>query len=231
VSVRGLIVASLVPCVASAGCGEVAAAPADAAACVAPSSTAVQVISVPGADGGAPRDAAADVVRAADATTQADAVTDAALPTDAQLSVPALAACVGGSYVFAVDASQWFPTVSGPQSVTGATGSWSASILSGSFLEVVVDGATTWSLQATSNSVVGQWIGLGTYSIDGSNLPRLGISIADSSCVQGSPSGTFTIVEYAASPGDQATVSRLLLWFDLSCPGQGELTGCVSYGR
>ncbi len=155
---------------------------------------------------------------------------DAGPVFDAPSDVAELQPCLGGSYVFYVDGVN-YPGIVGPMSVTGADGTWSAQIFGGTDIVVFVTSAVThWELNAMSGPSAPGGLMPGTYQIttarDG---PQLGVLVDGGACPS-PPTGTFTIGELAPLGADQGFATKLLLWFELTCNGQGSLRGCVAYG-
>jgi hypothetical protein len=160
-----------------------------------------------------------------------DSTTAVPVLLDAALDAAEIAPCLAGGYVFYADGESGYPGVNGPQIVTGASGTWSAGLTSGVLLQVQILGAPgKWALTAYAPA----GFRLGTYQTQpaGGNTggPWIQISANVGGCTN-PPTGSFTVVELVAGASDQASVTRLLLSFDLTCGGRGTLRGCVSFGN
>ena len=155
---------------------------------------------------------------------------DAGGASDAALDVAELAPCQPGGYVFYVDGENGYSGISGPMKITDADGTWSAELVSGSVMILKVAGIAAWGLTASSDFTHGSYIAPGTYPSTGSNTGSWMQVQADGGGCNGLPTGAFTIVDVQSTGGDQATVTKLAMWFELTCNDAGALRGCVRYG-
>jgi hypothetical protein len=145
-----------------------------------------------------------------------------------------LAPCAQGGYVFYTDAEGAYPGLLGPETVTGATGSWAAEIASGGYLQLrVFVGDSEWALAASVSPGVFQ---VGTYT-SGEGQTFLQVATPTATMPQGTgftntPVGSFGITELVANVNeDEAPVTQLRMWFDVTTPEMGSIRGCVSYGN
>lgn len=145
----------------------------------------------------------------------ADAASDAPAP---------LVPCLGQSYLMYVNGPN------GPQWISGAEGTWSAGLTSGTILSVKIDADNSWGVTAGSDSANGSFIEAGsTYTSNpGNNFPYIQALVDGGGCQQ-LPQGSFTIVDLTDTGGDQAIVKQVLLWFDVTCLDAG-VSGCLAYG-
>lgn len=186
-----------------------------------------------------PFDHDASATGANDATVEPDAQVEDLDATNADADagpfvlpdVAELAPCQNDDYIFYVDGTD-YPGIDGSAQVTGAQGTWAAGLTNEAFLQVSAIVGQTWTVVAFSDWYQGQSLTPGTYWSVGADKPGATIQIgaAGAGCPT-TPVGTFTIVALDAPSGDQVDVSRVALWFDVSCMGQGSLRGCVRYGN
>jgi hypothetical protein len=178
-------------------------------------------------------DAGTDALTITDSDVTLDAVVVDGAPLEAGVAWPhgaldaaALAPCLDAGYLFYVD-SQGYGGLHGVGRITGAEGTWSASVGSLPALLVDVHAAARWAV-----SVVLANPPLHAGTVYHTSLPTAGIEVVvdGGSCgADMGPTGSFSPVELVGSDSNQ--LMRLLLWFDLQCPDAGALTGCVSYGN
>jgi hypothetical protein len=169
------------------------------------------------------RDAARDV--ATDESDASDGFDAAGL--DAAQAAP----CLAGGDVFYVEGSGGYPGIDGGMSVDGSVGTWSGRVVSETFLQLDVHGHGDWVFAAGGDVQKGIPIGPGSFVSTGDDhgiFAQVGVDGTGCSAV---PTGPFTIADFATTGGDQASLTRLLAWFALECPGAGTVRGCVSYGR
>jgi len=143
-------------------------------------------------------------------------------------SIPQMAACLASPYEIQVVAND-YGGLNGPYGVDGTQGTWSGRLTSEAIMQLDVAAGAGWSLAAASD--LSQALKPGTYSVPGPDgrFPYASLKVDGGGC-QGSPSGTFTIVDIGSTGSDQASLTRLAAWFDFSCGG-GRLTGCVRYAE
>jgi hypothetical protein len=171
-------------------------------------------------------------MRYADTNADEDAGQDAGLdvPADASSDVTELGPCLGAPYAIYADGENGYSGFTGPTSIAAPEGTWSAGLSSGTFLTLTIVGQPDWQIVASSGINAIHGLRRGTYTSGGQTAgPYLQIGMTESGCRE-IPRGTFTIDELVSTGGDQADVTRLLMWFDLQCAG-GSVTGCASYGR
>ncbi len=182
-----------------------------------PSNTGVPVVQTPG--------------RGSDAGVDAGADFDAALA-----SAPELLPCIHRGYLFSVDESGGDSGIQGHSEIDERRGTWGGAATSESSFQLnVVTKSSAWVVSFMSDFVHGQYLAPGMYVIadppgGGARLPSFQVE-ADGKACPSLPTGTVTIAEFASTYGDQAYVTRLLLGFRMTCGKQGEIHGCVSYGR
>ena len=139
----------------------------------------------------------------------------------------ALAPCQSGGDVFYVNPQGGFAGLSGPIAVTSASGTWAVGLPGGGPLlqaEVTDSNMAPWQLVMETASFAP-----GTYTSSGTDLITPWIQVeANGVACSGVPTGTFSIVSIDA-PNDQ--LQKVVVGFDLACPGGGTLTGCMSYAQ
>jgi hypothetical protein len=135
--------------------------------------------------------------------------------------VDLLAPCAAGGNVIYVDAEGSFGELSGPTMITGALGTWSAGTYS--LFQMSVTDIVPWQIDAELDSYVP-----GTYTSSGDAhiAPWIQLEANGTGCTSGIPTGTFTI---ATLEGNGVDITKLLMSFDLACPGLGTLRGCASF--
>jgi hypothetical protein len=172
---------------------------------------------MPGPDAGVPsRDAGRDAPEAFDAAG-----------IDASQAMP----CLAGDDVFYVVGDGGYPGISGTMSVDGSVGTWSGSDDGEMVLQLSVQEHGSWAFAAGGDVIKGIPLAVGSYVSTGDDHSIYAQVEAASGGCPAVPTGSFTIAELASSGGDQASLTRLLAWFDLACPAGGTVKGCVSYGR
>jgi hypothetical protein len=140
------------------------------------------------------------------------------------LDAAPLAPCLDAGYLFHVD-SHGYAGLHGVANITGADGTWSASLTSGSILVVDVLAAARWAVSVWLMNA--PWQAGIVYK---ASLPSTGIQVIvdGGGCTSDmGTTGSFSPVELVGS----SQITRLLFWFDLQCPDAGTVTGCVSYGN
>ncbi len=145
---------------------------------------------------------------------------------DAVAAVPELADCLASPYEIHVVATD-FNGTTGAFGTSGSKAAWRTIALDG-YLEIFADPRWDFAMKAASDK---SGFVPGTYpSVSASSASYAQIEFAGVSCHGSVPTGTFTIVDYAATGTTPGPYPRVLVWFDLGCD-EGRLTGCVRYGE
>jgi hypothetical protein len=152
---------------------------------------------------------------------------DAGLGPDA--ASEGLGPCLGSPQVLYVSGSPVAPT---PEMITGAEGDWSAG--QNGDVTLTVQAANEWALSVGAS--YGNSIVVGQTYTDAGYLPSLTtphfVLVANGvECM--SPSGSFTVYDYADTGGSEAMVTRLAVSFRASCVANdghtGTVVGCAHY--
>jgi hypothetical protein len=146
---------------------------------------------------------------------------------DASEAVP----CLLGGDVFSVDGEGGYPGISGSSTIAGSQGTWGGRLTSEIELQLTVETSTPWVFAAGLSPTSAVPLVPGTYVSTGDGHGVFAqVQAAGGGC-GAVPTGSFTIAEIESTGGDEATLTRLLAWFDLTCPLGGTVRGCVSYQR
>ena len=138
--------------------------------------------------------------------------------------IPELADCLPSPYELHVHTTGGSMFPAGVFGIDGTKGNWSGRVTAQVITQL--DIAPGWLF--TWNDLDGG-LKVGTYVI-GERSPRVGVAFDGKGC-GGKPGDTFTVVDYASTGGDQASLTRLVAWFDLTCDSVGNVRGCVRYGQ
>ncbi len=178
----------------------------------------------------APPDASiVDAGAPGDAGSSSDATEDAA-EFDAA-GIPQLANCLASPYEFQVIAAD-YAGLNGTFGVDGSQGTWSGMAEGDAVLQLDVAVDEGWAIDVYSDYADGQFLEAGTYTsgAPGAMYPLVQVEVDGMGC-DGIPNGTITLVDFATTGGDQASLTRFVGWFDLACNDAGSMTGCVRYGE
>jgi hypothetical protein len=153
-------------------------------------------------------------------------------PFDGGSSADLLSLCAAASKAIYVAGTEG-TGVNGLVGVTGATGTWSAGLTSGSLLQLKAETPEEWNVTAESDPTSGTGLASGTtYTTSGGGGPFLQVEVQGVAvCPSSAPSGTFRLEELTYPGSDQASVQKMLLSFDMTCPDGGSVVGCASYGN
>jgi hypothetical protein len=139
-------------------------------------------------------------------------------------SFPELADCLPSAYELHVRTTGGSVFPAGAFGIDGTKGNWSGRVRSQSIMQL--DIATGWRFVWVDPD---SFLNAGTYVV-GERYPQVSVEFDGKGC-GGAPGDTFTVVEYASTGSDQASLTRLVAWFDLTCDRVGSVRGCVRYGR
>jgi len=146
---------------------------------------------------------------------------------DASEAIP----CLLGGDVFFVDGEGGYPGISGSSTIAGSQGTWGGTFTSEIAVQLTVETSTPWVFSAGLGPTSAVPLAPGTYVSSGDDHEIFAqVQAAGGGCVD-VPTGSFTIAEIESTGGDEATLTRLLAWFDLTCQEGGTVRGCVSYQR
>ena len=142
----------------------------------------------------------------------------------------AIAPCsISNINVFYVDVSGMVGSVSnGPHVLLGQPASWVAGYAPGELIEVQTDEGAQWQF-ALSNGSLMPPIGLGTFLLSGTVVgTTVDMFVNYQECVD--PIGRVVVGALTTSSDQYGfTLDSVQLAFNVSCPGGGGVTGCVSY--
>lgn len=148
-------------------------------------------------------------------------------------AIPQLADCLGSPYAMHVVTSGRYGHVpDGTYAVSGSQATWSGRVSDESVLQLFIEtNSDEWEFGAATDFIHGQFLASGTYPSGDRTSPftYAQVKIKGISC-DVVPKGSFTLVDYesVASGAQQATLTRLLAYFELTCD-TGTLRGCVRY--
>ena len=184
-------------------------------------------VELPGAavDGGRDASAVAPPPTTSPPPVDAGASTpDATAPGPDLTSFPELADCLPSAYELPATTTGGSVFPAGVFGIDGTKGNWSGMVTTQTIMQL--DIAPGWTFTWNDHD---SFLKPGTYVV-GARDPGVGVSVDGRGC-GGQPGDTFTVVAYASSGGDQASLTRLAAFFDLTCERSGRLRGCVRYGH
>ena len=166
---------------------------------------------------------------AVDASSEDVVVEDAGSSEIDAAGVPEVADCLRGPNAISVVATGGYGGLSGSSAIFGEKGTWT-SLGNGVETLQVNDPPGDWGFAADGDVIHRRWLAPGASFSSALGSSYAQVKVAGRGCDH-IPTGTFTIVDVAGTPGDQGTLIRALAWFDLVCDGVGELKGCARFTR
>lgn len=148
-------------------------------------------------------------------------------------SIPQLADCLHSPYAIHVVTSEGYGHIAdGVYELSGNEATWSGRVSDDSVLQLFIEAdSDEWEFGAATDFVHGQFLASGTYPSGDRSSPftYAQVKVKGTSCGV-IPKGSFTLVDYESlsSGGTQATLTRLLAYFELKCD-TGTMRGCVRY--